>query len=384
MHDFIEIRGARENNLKDVSLDIPRRKITVFTGVSGSGKSSIVFDTIGAEAQRQLNDTYSLFQQSRLPRYGQPDVDSIKNLSTPIVVSQRRLGGNARSTVGTITDICALLRLLFSRAGEPHAGDSNAFSFNDPEGTCLDCEGIGTRRALDHEKFFDRDKSLNEGPFRHAAFGVKGWFIKVYQASGRFDNDKKLEHYTAEEWRELLHGTGGKVRLGAGAGSVNSPYEGVEDKFARLYIKRDTSELSEATRDGADAFITEERCTTCGGARLNRRALDCRIGGRNIAELAALELSALIELLRTLRGEAMESLGRGRSGSPFAARRHRDRLPDPRPRDLDALGRRVAASEARAPPGPPRALVRDPRSLTGRCLAERLGGSSAPSGAAHV
>jgi excinuclease UvrABC ATPase subunit len=308
MHDFIEIRGARENNLKNLSLDVPRRKITVFTGVSGSGKSSIVFDTIGAEAQRQLNDTFSLFQQSRLPRYGQPDVDSIKNLSTPIVVSQRRLGGNARSTVGTITDVYALLRLLFSRAGKPHAGYSNAFSFNDPEGMCPDCEGIGTRRALDHDKFFDREKSLNEGPFRHSAFGAKGWFIKVYQASGRFDNDKKLKDYDEKEWQDLLHGEGGKVRLGAGAGSVNSPYEGVEDKFARLYIKRDTAELSEATRESADAFIKQERCGTCEGARLNRRALESRIGGRNIAELAALEVTALIEFLRSLRGDVPESL----------------------------------------------------------------------------
>src|SRR5688572_29423148 len=169
MYGSIEIRGARENNLQDVSLDIPRRRITVFTGVSGSGKSSIVFDTIGAEAQRQLNDSYSLFQASRLPRYGQPDVDSIANLSTPIIVTQQRIGGNPRSTVGTITDIYALLRLLFSRLGQPHAGYSNAFSFNDPEGMCPDCDGLGVRRALDHDKFFDLGKSLNEGPFRHAA-----------------------------------------------------------------------------------------------------------------------------------------------------------------------------------------------------------------------
>ena len=199
MHDFIEIRGARENNLKNVSLDVPRGKITVFTGVSGSGKSSIVFDTIGAEAQRQLNDTFTLFQQSRLPRYGQPDVDSVANLSTPIVISQQRIGGNARSTVGTITDIYALLRLLFSRIGKPQAGYSNAFSFNDPEGMCQDCAGLGTRRTLDHDKFFDREKSLNEGPFRHGAFNQNSWFLKVYTLSGRFDNDKPLRKYTKSE-----------------------------------------------------------------------------------------------------------------------------------------------------------------------------------------
>jgi excinuclease UvrABC ATPase subunit len=300
MYGSIEIRGARENNLHDVSLDIPRRCITVFTGVSGSGKSSIVFDTIGAEAQRQLNDSYSLFQASRLPRYGQPDVDSIANLSTPIIVGQQRIGGNARSTVGTITDIYALLRLLFSRLGQPHAGYSNAFSFNDPEGMCPDCDGLGERRALDHAAFFDLDKSLNEGPFKHPAFAGSSWFVKLYTHSGRFDNDKKLADYSAEEWEDLLHGTGPKVRLGTGAGSVQSPYEGVADKFNRLYIKRDTTELSEATRESADAFITSARCATCNGARLNARALASRIGGRNIAELAALEATDLIPALREL------------------------------------------------------------------------------------
>jgi excinuclease UvrABC ATPase subunit len=300
MYGSIEIRGARENNLRDVSLDIPRRRITVFTGVSGSGKSSIVFDTIGAEAQRQLNDSYSLFQASRLPRYGQPDVDSIANLSTPIIVTQQRIGGNPRSTVGTITDIYALLRLLFSRLGQPHAGYSNAFSFNDPEGMCPDCDGLGVRRALDHDKFFDLGKSLNEGPFRHAAFNPNSWFVKLYTNSGRFDNDKRLADYSPQEWQDLLHGSGPKVRLGTSAGSVQSSYEGVEAKFNRLYIKRDTAELSEATREGADAFITSVRCSSCNGARLNARALASRIGGRNIAELSALEATDLIPALKEL------------------------------------------------------------------------------------
>jgi excinuclease ABC A subunit len=309
MHDSIEIRGARENNLKNVSLDVPRGKITVFTGVSGSGKSSIVFDTIGAEAQRQLNDTYTLFQQSRLPRYGQPDVDSVANLSTPIVISQKRIGGNARSTVGTITDIFALLRLLFSRLGKPHAGYSNAFSFNDPEGMCLDCAGLGTRRTLDHDKFFDREKSLNEGPFRHGSFGQASWFLKLYTHSGRFDNDKKLADYSPSEWDDLLHGKGAKVRLGSGSASVNSSYEGVQDKFERLYIKRDTAELAESTRESAERFIVSRRCSTCDGKRLNQRALASKIDGRSIADLASLEASALVEVLRGLRGDVAEGLG---------------------------------------------------------------------------
>jgi excinuclease UvrABC ATPase subunit len=308
MHDFIEIRGARENNLKNVSLDVPRGKITVFTGVSGSGKSSIVFDTIGAEAQRQLNDTFTLFQQSRLPRYGQPDVDSVANLSTPIVISQQRIGGNARSTVGTITDIYALLRLLFSRIGKPQAGYSNAFSFNDPEGMCQDCAGLGTRRTLDHDKFFDREKSLNEGPFRHGAFNQNSWFLKVYTLSGRFDNDKPLRDYSKSEWQELLHGKGPKVKLGEGAAAVNTSYEGVEDKFERLYIKRDTAELAESTREGAEQFITSRRCDTCGGRRLNAKALASKVEGRNIAELTALEARELVTFLRGLRGDVAEGL----------------------------------------------------------------------------
>src|SRR5687767_289018 len=167
---YIEVRGARENNLRKVSVDVPRHALTVFSGVSGSGKSSLVFDTIGAEAQRQLNETFTAFQQSRLPRYGQPSVDSVSNLSTPIIISQRRIGGNARSTVGTTTDIHALLRLLYSRVGQPHVGYSNAFSFNDPEGMCRGCEGLGKQRQVDRDKLVDRERSLNEGPFRHAAF----------------------------------------------------------------------------------------------------------------------------------------------------------------------------------------------------------------------
>src|SRR4051812_3716640 len=167
MNEFIEIRGARENNLKDVSLRIPKRQITVFTGVSGSGKSSLVFDTIAAEAQRQLNETFTAFVRNFLPRAGEPDVDLIENLSAAIVVDQKRLGGNSRSTVGTFTDIYALLRLLFSRAGTPFAGYTNAFSFNDPAGMCPQCEGIGRTMTLDLDTFLDRSRSLNEGALLH-------------------------------------------------------------------------------------------------------------------------------------------------------------------------------------------------------------------------
>jgi len=194
--EFIEILGARENNLKNVSLKIPKRKLTIFTGVSGSGKSSIVFETIAQEAGRELNETFSNFIRTFLPKYGRPDVDSISNLSTAIVVDQKRLGGNSRSTLGTITDINSLLRLLFSRLGEPNIGLSFNFSFNDPHGMCQTCEGIGRIMTLDLEKALNSEKSLNEGAILLPGYGVGTWQWKMYANHGFFDNDKKLKDYT--------------------------------------------------------------------------------------------------------------------------------------------------------------------------------------------
>lgn len=304
----IEVRGAAENNLKNVDVDIPRKGLVVFTGVSGSGKSSLVFDTVGAEAQRQLNDTFTAFQRNRLPHYGRPDVASITNLSTPVIISQKRVGGNARSTVGTYTDTYALLRLLFSRVGQPYAGYSNAFSFNDPEGMCPNCEGIGTARTLDYSAFFDLEKSLNEGPFRHGPFGKDGWHIKVYTQSGRFDNDKKLKDYSKDEWHDLLYGSGRKVLIGSGAPARHAPFEGVASKFTRLYIRRDTSDLSDATKAGAAKFIVSGPCQACGGSRLNQRALECRIDGYNIADMAALECQELVKVLAQLSGSVASQL----------------------------------------------------------------------------
>jgi excinuclease UvrABC ATPase subunit len=297
--EYIRIRGARENNLKNVSLDIPKRKITIFTGVSGSGKSSIVFDTIGAEAQRQLNETFSMFIRNRLPRVSQPEADAIENLSTSIVIDQKRLGGNSRSTMGTITDISAVLRLLFSRLGQPHAGFSNAFSFNDPAGMCPECNGLGKKVEVDLEKFLDLSKSLNEGAILFPTFAVGSWYWKAYTFSGMLDNDKKLEDYSEEEMHMLLYGKG-TYESNYNGMMFETKYEGLIDKFNRLYIQKDSSEISEKTIKKAERFLRYGSCPACKGARLNRKALDCRIKGMNIAEMSALEVSELVGIIREI------------------------------------------------------------------------------------
>ena len=290
---FIEIRGARENNLKDISLDIPKQKITVFTGVSGSGKSSLVFNTIAAEAQRQLNETFTAFVQGFLPSYGQPDVDRIEHLNAPIIIDQKRVGGGSRSTVGTYTDIAALLRLLFSRVGQPYAGPAYAFSFNTPQGMCPGCEGIGRTVQLDLERFLDRSKSLNGGAILHPEFKVGKWMWKMYPLSGLFDNDKPIEDYTDEELLALLYGADVKVSFG----EFGSRYEGLVERFTRMYIKKDAAAMSERNRVVFEQFTTSQTCPVCHGARLNQAALKCKIAGRNIAELSDLEATELITFL---------------------------------------------------------------------------------------
>src|SRR5581483_3647192 len=211
VQEYIEIRGARENNLKDVSLRLPKRKITIFTGVSGSGKSSMVSDTIANEAQRLLFENFSMFIRNLLPRYPQPDADAIENLSMAVIVDQKRLGGGSQSTVGTVTDIAPVLRLLFSRLGKPYVGYANAFSFNDPAGMCLECNGLGRKIGIDQEALIDPTKSLREGAI--IAPGLVGWERDVYAISGFFDNDKKLADYTAEELDLLLNSEPRKYKL---------------------------------------------------------------------------------------------------------------------------------------------------------------------------
>jgi excinuclease ABC A subunit len=297
-HTHIRVAGAREHNLKNVSVEIPKGRITVVTGVSGSGKSSLVFDTIAAESQRQLNETFTTFVRNRLPRYGQPDVDAIENLSAAIVVDQKKLGGGARSTVGTITDIYSLMRMLWSRAGIPFAGYSNAFSFNDPQGMCPRCKGLGTVRTVDVDALVDRGLSLNSGAIRFPTFHVGGWMWRTFADSGLFDNDKPLVDYTPQEWEAFINGADATVMLPSQGGPVPTKYEGLLPRFERIWLVKDPESLKGNTRAAFERVVTQGTCPDCQGARLSPAALSCLVNGRTIAECAALEAGELVEVIR--------------------------------------------------------------------------------------
>lgn len=298
--DYIIISGARVNNLKNVSLRIPKKKITIFTGVSGSGKSSIVFDTIATESQRLLNENFSTFVRNFLPRFPQPDADAIENLSMAVVVDQKRLGGGSHSTVGTVTDISPILRLLFSRIGQPYVGPVNRFSFNDPSGMCPACSGIGRSLTINQDKALDPAKSLNEGAIMLPDYTVNSWEWNMIVETGNFDLDKKLSDYTEDELNELLYAKPRKVEMLFGGKTMNITVEGVFEKFTNKYIKRDLKTMSERTQKSVSPYIVEGVCASCGGARLNQAALDCKINGFNIAELSAMEVGRLLPFLREI------------------------------------------------------------------------------------
>lgn len=298
--EYISIRGARENNLKDVSLRIPKRKITIFTGVSGSGKSSIVFDTIANEAQRLLNENFSMFVRAFLPQYSQPEADAIENLSMAVVVDQKRLGGGSHSTMGTITDIYAILRRLFSRTGQPYVGHANMFSFNDPQGMCPECNGLGRKIGVDLNLFLDKSKSLNEGAILFPEYAVDSWGWSILVQSGKFDVDKKLADYADEELNLLLYGKPFKVATTIAGKPINLTVEGVISKFNQKYITRDLKTLSERTQKMVEPYMTLGPCTLCKGARLSPAALSCRINGHNIAEMCAMEVDDLIDVIRAI------------------------------------------------------------------------------------
>ncbi len=298
--EYIVLSGARENNLRNVSLRIPKRKITIFTGVSGSGKSSIVFDTIAAESTRLLNENFSMFVRTFLPRVPQPDTDAIENLSMAVIVDQKRLGGGSHSTMGTITDIAPLLRLLFSRAGKPYVGEAHMFSFNDPQGMCPECNGIGRRLGVDMSKAVDMSKSLNEGAIMLPDYAVNGWEWNMIVQSGDFDMDKQLSDYSPVELEQLLYAKARKVKMDFAGKAMNITVEGVIEKFSNKYIKQDIKAKSERTQKTVAPFITEGPCSACRGARLSPTALGSKINGLNIAEMSAMEVGQLIRVIREI------------------------------------------------------------------------------------
>lgn len=294
--DGIRIAGARENNLKEVTLTIPKDQISVFVGVSGSGKSSIVFDTLAVEATRQLNATFPWSIRNQLPKYERPDVDAVENVTTPVVVDQQPLGGNSRSTVGTITDLYAMLRTLFSRYGEPSAGKPSAYSFNDPSGMCSECDGLGRVLRPDPDLMLDLTKSLEEGAILVPGHTKGSNAYQFFANYPKLDPKKKLNKYTAAEMETLLYGDEGHTEIFFKTGRTQRlRYEGLITGFVRRNLKVDEATRSERSRATAEKFIAEGPCVACRGSRLNAAALKSKVGGKNIAEWCSLQISDLAE-----------------------------------------------------------------------------------------
>ncbi|MEV0397369.1 excinuclease ABC subunit UvrA [Polymorphospora rubra] len=303
-HDVIEVRGARENNLTNISLDIPKRRLTVFTGVSGSGKSSLVFGTIAAESQRLINETYTAFLQSFMGSPSRPDVDALRNLSAAIVVDQERMGANSRSTVGTATDAYTMLRIVFSRLGEPYVGPATAFSFNAPDGMCPRCEGLGRVTDVDIDELVDRELSLDEGAITVPGFNVGGWYWQSIAHSGFVDPAVKLKDYTPQQWDDFLNKPSTKVKISG----LNTTYEGLLVKVRRTILAKDRESMQAHIRAFVDRAVVYTSCPDCGGTRLNPAVLGCRIAGRNIAECAAMQISDLAEFVRKISDPSVAPL----------------------------------------------------------------------------
>jgi excinuclease UvrABC ATPase subunit len=329
-HDLISVRGARENNLKNVSLDIPKRRLTVFTGVSGSGKSSLVFGTIAAESQRMINETYSAFLQGFMPSLDRPDVDSLSGLTTAIVVDQERMGANARSTVGTATDANAMLRILFSRLGEPHVGSPQAFSFNVASisgagavtfekggktqkerrdfqitgGQCPRCEGMGRINDIDLAEIFDESLSLAAGAIKVPGYTADGWLVRIYSASGTVDPDKPIRDFTEAERADFLYAEPRKVKVE----SMNLTYEGLIPKIQKSILTKDVDALQPHIRAFVERAVTFTACPECDGTRLNEGARASRILGLNIAEACRMQINELAAWLRNVNDPGVAPL----------------------------------------------------------------------------
>lgn len=299
--DEIEIVGASENNLKNISLTIPKEKLVVLAGVSGSGKSSLAFDTIAVESSRQWQATYPLFLRNRMPRYDRPAVDYIRNLAPSIVVNQKSIGANSRSTVGTYIDVAPLVRLLFSRVGKPSAGAATAYSFNHPLGMCPECSGLGERMRLDDSRLFDMDKSIQEGAILFSPFSFGSWQGWFYRNCPLLDPNKKLRDYSPEEWKNLTLGPDETLKMpwtSNNTGGVSMmEYEGVIPRFNRLYLNRDLSKQKKEVQDEVMNLIAKVPCSACRGTGLNPKALASRINGYNIADYYSMQVSDLLEVV---------------------------------------------------------------------------------------
>ena len=296
--DYITVRGARENNLKNITLKIPKYQITVFTGVSGSGKSSLVIDTIAAKSRRELNDTFPTFVQQYLPKYGRPHVDAVEDLPIAIVIDQKKPTQNSRSTVATYTDVAALLRLLFSRVGQPFVGYAESFSFNHPEGSCPRCSGLGEIRELDIHKLVDFDKSLNdEDTIHYIAFGKGGWRWIRYAHSGLFDLDKKIRDYTPEELDLFLNSPQIRLKNPPSNWPKTAKYEGLIPRMYRSIINSEEGLLHAAV---LNPMLRMGICPDCHGTRLSPRVLSCKIEGKNIADVSAMSITKLNQWIRSL------------------------------------------------------------------------------------
>jgi excinuclease UvrABC ATPase subunit len=321
-HDLIRVHGARENNLKDINVEIPKRRLTVFTGVSGSGKSSLVFDTIAAESQRLINETYSAFVQGFMPTLARPDVDVLEGLTTAIIIDQERMGANPRSTVGTATDANAMLRILFSRLGKPYIGPPTAYSFNVPTrkasgamtvdkgkgerivvrdvvyhgGMCPRCEGRGSVTDFDLSQMYDDSKSLNEGALKIPGYSMDGWYGRIFRGCGFFDPDKPIRKFTKKELDDLLHKEPTKIKVDG----VNLTYAGLIPTIQRSFLSKDVDALQPHVRAFVERVVTFTDCPECGGTRLNEAARSSKIKGVNIADVCAMQINDLAEWVRNL------------------------------------------------------------------------------------
>ena len=319
-HDLIRVQGARENNLKDVTLELPKRRLTVFTGVSGSGKSSLVFATIAAESQRMINETYSAFVQGFMPTLSRPDVDLLEGLTTAIIVDQERIGANARSTVGTVTDANAMLRVLFSRLGEPHIGGPSAYSFNTATvkasgaitvergaktqaeratferigGMCPRCEGMGRVSDFDLTALYDDSKSLSDGALTVPGFTMDGWYGRIFAGSGFFDMNKPIAQFSKRELHDLLYREPTKIRVEG----INLTYEGIISRIQKSMLSKDPEAMQPHIRAFVERAVTFQRCPECDGTRLAEGARASRIAGQNIADLCLMQISDLAQWIR--------------------------------------------------------------------------------------